>query len=207
MKSGLYDCAGDSATASAAACAKRLLAPITNTANVYLGLMAVAAPRRTSWAGAGAGRSGSAAASTTSGGSASRARAAACATSTRSSTTRSCSAAAASSRLEKWPSIQLLVNSLGTPTTRRDWSCSIAVAFPIQVAKVPAFSISARRWEMVSQLVSAAGSRDMRTASVTRYRGRVQHQPRPLPHAPQQLDLQGFRPFPTQASTDVETVL
>src|SRR4051812_40250337 len=168
--------------------------------------MPVAAPKRAS-DGAVAGGSKSALASTTSGRSAARERAAACATWTRSSTTRWCSAAAASSRLEKWPSIQLLVNSLGTPTTRRDWSCSIAVAFPNQVAKVPAFSISARRWEIVSQLVSAAGSRDMRTASVTRYRGRVQHQPRPLPHALQQGDLQGFRPFPTQASTDVETVL
>src|SRR3954468_12955825 len=181
MKSGLYDCAGDSATASAAAWAKRLLAPITNTSNVYLGLMPVAAPKRAS-DGAVAGGSKSALASTTSGRSAARERAAACATWTRSSTTRWCSAAAASSRLEKWPSIQLLVNSLGTPTTRRDSSCSMAVAFPNHVAKVPAFSIRARRWEMVSQLVSAAGSRDMRTASVTRYRGPVQHQRRRVAH-------------------------
>ena len=60
MKSGLYDCAGDSATASAAAWAKRLLAPITNTSNVYLGLMPVAAPKRASSGGAVAGCTGSA---------------------------------------------------------------------------------------------------------------------------------------------------
>src|SRR5437868_12145129 len=156
-------------------------------------------------------RSGSASAggdgATGSAASVSRVCATAWATSTRSSTTRSCSAAAASSRLEKWPSIQLLVNSLGTPTTRRDSSCSIAVAFPNQVAKVPAFSICARRWEMVSQLVSAAGSRDMRTASVTRHPGPVQHQQNELAYPSQSADLQVFYSFPTQASTDVETDL
>ena len=35
MKSGLYACAGASATASAAACAKRFDEPITNRSNVY----------------------------------------------------------------------------------------------------------------------------------------------------------------------------
>ena len=35
MKSGLYAFAGDSATAKAAACAKRLDEPMTNVSNVY----------------------------------------------------------------------------------------------------------------------------------------------------------------------------
>src|SRR5580765_740658 len=39
MKSGLYACAGASATASAAACAKRFDEPITNESNVYFGFM------------------------------------------------------------------------------------------------------------------------------------------------------------------------
>ena len=43
MKSGLYACAGASATASAAACAKRFDEPITNRSNVYFGLMPGAA--------------------------------------------------------------------------------------------------------------------------------------------------------------------
>src|ERR1035437_4754367 len=38
MNSGLYALAGASATATAAACAKRLLEPITNVSKVYLGL-------------------------------------------------------------------------------------------------------------------------------------------------------------------------
>src|SRR2546423_11434042 len=39
MKSGLYACAGASATARAAACAKRFDDPITNESNVYFGFM------------------------------------------------------------------------------------------------------------------------------------------------------------------------
>src|SRR6266540_6032812 len=39
MKSGLYACAGASATASAAACAKRFDEPITNRSKVYLGFI------------------------------------------------------------------------------------------------------------------------------------------------------------------------
>src|SRR5437870_436693 len=38
MNSGLYAFAGDSATATAAACANRLDEPMTNVSNVYLGL-------------------------------------------------------------------------------------------------------------------------------------------------------------------------
>src|SRR5262245_31134554 len=38
MNSGLYALAGDSATATAAAWAKRLLAPVTKVSNVYFGL-------------------------------------------------------------------------------------------------------------------------------------------------------------------------
>src|SRR5919204_428194 len=39
MNSGLYACAGASATASAAACANRFDEPITNRSNVYFGFM------------------------------------------------------------------------------------------------------------------------------------------------------------------------
>ena len=52
MKSGLYACAGASATASAAAWAKRFDEPITNRSNVYFGLDPAAEPARS-----GAGRS------------------------------------------------------------------------------------------------------------------------------------------------------
>ena len=38
MNSGLYAFAGDSATATAAACANRLDEPMTNVSNVYFGL-------------------------------------------------------------------------------------------------------------------------------------------------------------------------
>src|SRR5881398_10656 len=45
MKSGLYACAGASATASAAACAKRFDEPITKWSKVYFGFSGpVAAP-------------------------------------------------------------------------------------------------------------------------------------------------------------------
>ena len=46
MKSGLYACAGASATASAAACANRFDEPITNESNVYFGFIVDPAPRR-----------------------------------------------------------------------------------------------------------------------------------------------------------------
>src|SRR4051794_3342125 len=121
MNNGLYDWAGASATASAAAWAKRLLPPMTKTSKVYRGLM----PDRSADSGA-AGSSGST--STTSGiaaaASSAWAAATASATATRSSTTSSCSEAAASSRLPKCPSIQVFVNSFGTPTTSRSASCS-----------------------------------------------------------------------------------
>src|SRR5438034_6636575 len=51
MKSGLYACAGASATASAAACAKRFDEPITNESNVYFGL----SPPATTSRGGGSG--------------------------------------------------------------------------------------------------------------------------------------------------------
>src|ERR671932_541113 len=45
MKSGLYACAGASATASAAACAKRFDDPMTNESKVYFGLIPTASGR------------------------------------------------------------------------------------------------------------------------------------------------------------------
>jgi hypothetical protein len=50
MKSGLYACAGASATASAAACAKRFDEPITKRSNVYFGLSSTStSPRAVPW--------------------------------------------------------------------------------------------------------------------------------------------------------------
>src|SRR6266513_494728 len=49
MNSGLYALAGASATATAAAWAKRLLEPITNVSNVYLGLSLAAMGRASGW--------------------------------------------------------------------------------------------------------------------------------------------------------------
>src|SRR5690348_8663186 len=79
-------------------------------------------------------------------------------TATRSSSTRSCSAAAAFSRLPKWPSIQVFVNSFGTARTSLSASCSTGVAAPNQLAKVLALRDSRRRCEIVSQVWDAAGS-------------------------------------------------
>src|ERR1035438_8671452 len=55
MNSGLYALAGASATATAAACAKRLLEPITNVSKVYLGLSRAWVGRGVPPPGAGAG--------------------------------------------------------------------------------------------------------------------------------------------------------
>src|SRR5215831_15684187 len=49
MNSGLYALAGASATATAAAWANRLLEPITNVSNVYLGLSLAATGRGVGW--------------------------------------------------------------------------------------------------------------------------------------------------------------
>src|SRR5918993_590194 len=55
MKSGLYACAGASATASAAAWAKRLDDPMTNRSNVYFGLSSTSVVSRAVGEGAAGG--------------------------------------------------------------------------------------------------------------------------------------------------------
>src|SRR6266480_6264084 len=102
MKSGLYACAGASATANAAAWAKRFDEPITNRSNVYFGFIPVspAAPRRGFASAAGLGVA-----------TGTRSR-------TESATRRSwpvTSRTAAPIRPRKWPSIHSRVKSFGTP--------------------------------------------------------------------------------------------
>src|SRR5579862_7983131 len=120
MKSGLYACAGASATASAAACAKRFDDPITNESNVYFRLKPplsglLGGMRATIGAAAGSSKpssvTGSAGAKPSS--------------ETRSSIGRSSpvtSRMAAPIRPRKWPSIQSRVKSLGTARTKQSLS-------------------------------------------------------------------------------------
>ena len=117
MKSGLYACAGASATASAAACANRFDEPITNESKVYLALKPPLSGRcvdraaRRPGAGGSSGASSSSLGPAPSGGS-----------ETRSSIGRSApvtSRIAAPIRPRKWPSIQSRVKSFGTPRTKR----------------------------------------------------------------------------------------
>src|SRR6266511_4003046 len=105
MKSGLYACAGASATASAAAWAKRFDEPMTKRSNVYFGFIpplsdppARGASGSSDWAGCSAG--------------------------SRSLTERAMrrswpvtSRTAAPIRPRKWPSIHSRVKSFGTPRT------------------------------------------------------------------------------------------
>src|SRR5215211_1923045 len=140
MNSGLYACAGASAIASAAACAKRFEEPITNESNVYLGLIPAASGR-------GSGGGVSVAAPLTAG-----AGTAGGATGSSDSTRRwtrysapvaSLTAARINSR--KWPSIHSRVKSFGTLTTRvSPWS-SAPAASPSHVWNVVSFSAPRNR--------------------------------------------------------------
>src|SRR5947199_3580631 len=105
MKRGLYACAGASATASAAACAKRFDEPITNRSNVYLGFIpeSIAPPPDRFGVSVGAGV------------------AAGIRSVTESATRRSwpvTSRTAAPIRPRKCPSIHSRVKSFGTPRTK-----------------------------------------------------------------------------------------
>src|SRR5262245_18266654 len=143
MNSGLYACAGASATASAAACAKRFDEPITKLSNVYFGFD----PGCTSgWAwcstcGCPSVRSTSSSTTRT----------------TRTSRWRS-SRVAARSKPRKWLSIQVRVKSLGTTTTNELSSSARGLALANQVANVVSFSVSRSRRETSSQSRSAVGS-------------------------------------------------
>src|SRR6266508_1106372 len=105
MKSGLYACAGASATARAAACANRFDEPITNRSNVYFGFMPESPPPLPRCLGSSAG-AGVAAGSRSV---------------TDSATRRSwpvTSRTAAPIRPRKCPSIHSRVKSFGTPSTK-----------------------------------------------------------------------------------------
>src|SRR5436190_3234006 len=124
MKSGLYACAGASATASAAAWAKRFDEPITNRSNVYFGFMPVSPPAP-AWRGFA-----SAAGLGASTGTRSR---------TESATRRSwpvTSRTAAPIRPRKCPSIHSRVKSFGTPRTKRSSESSAPSASANQVRYV-----------------------------------------------------------------------
>src|SRR3954469_8011490 len=128
MKSGLYACAGASATASAAACAKRFDDPITNRSNVYFGFIP---PSREPPARGSTGRSGC---TGTSAGKRSL---------TDRTTRRSwpvTSRTAAPIRPRKWPSIHSRVKPFGTPRTNASSERSIPSASANHVRYVVSFS-------------------------------------------------------------------
>ena len=120
MKSGLYACAGASATASAAAWAKRFDEPMTKESNVYFVLKPPLSGR---FCGAGSARSRGPTTSGSPSRSSSRsAGSSAVASATRSSTGRSwpvTSRMAAPIRPRKCPSIQSRVKSFGTARMKR----------------------------------------------------------------------------------------
>src|SRR3954469_17556126 len=129
MKSGLYACAGASATASAAACAKRFDEPITNRSNVYLGFIPA------SLAGAADGRGFASAA-------AGLGRSTGTRSVTESATRRSwpvTSRTAAPIKPRKWPSIHSRVKSLGTLRTNASSERSVPSASANQVRYVVSF--------------------------------------------------------------------
>src|SRR6266576_1667540 len=108
MKSGLYACAGASATARAAACAKRFDEPITNRSNVYLGFMPASTDPEPACLGIASAAVGTGAAT-------------GIRSVTESAPRRSwpvTSRTAAPIRNRKWPSIHSRVKSLGTPSTK-----------------------------------------------------------------------------------------
>src|SRR4051812_1047576 len=129
MKSGLYACAGASATASAAACAKRFDEPITNRSNVYFGFIPA------SLAGAADGRGFASAA-------AGLGRSTGTRSVTESATRRSwpvTSRTAAPINPRKWPSIHSRVKSLGTLRTNASSERSVPSASANQVRYVVSF--------------------------------------------------------------------
>src|SRR5579862_1064231 len=153
MKSGLYACAGDSATASAAAWANRFDEPITNESNVYFGLIPTTSGRvvgstGSAWTAAGPG-DGTAAAS---GGSA---------WSTSSRTLSPCppaSRTAARIRSRKCPSIHSRVKSFGTVITNPSPSSCDPPTSPNHVRYVLSLSAPRNRAATSFQRLSAVSS-------------------------------------------------
>src|SRR5512132_4184657 len=123
MKSGLYACAGASATASAAAWANRFDEPITNRSNVYLGFMPETPPPLPGCLGSSAGAGVSAGIRSL----------------TESATRRSwpvTSRTAAPIRPRKCPSIHSRVKSFGTPSTKASSESSAPSAYANHVRYV-----------------------------------------------------------------------
>src|SRR5438876_6394001 len=124
MKSGLYACAGASATASAAACANRFDEPITNRSNVYFGFMPESSAPPPPCFGITSAGSGASTGSRSV---------------TDSATRRSwpvTSRTAAPIRPRKWPSIHSRVKSFGTPRTKASSDSSAPSASANQVRYV-----------------------------------------------------------------------
>ena len=168
MKSGLYACAGASATASAAAWAKRFDEPITKRSNVYFGLRPLRSRRRGSCPSpaqvvarllglpALRGKRGR------------RPGALAGTVSTVSSTRRSeprVSRTPASTSPRKWFSIHSRVNSFGTARTNVSSSSAVPCAPSNQVEYVWSLSAPRRRSATSVHRVSALSSRGRSTAS------------------------------------------
>src|SRR4051794_23930398 len=150
MKSGLWACAGASATASAAACAKRFDEPMTKESNVYFVLSAAGASRvvvDTPRSGAATGVSAAGA-----GGSLSA------------TTRRTCrsppieSFTAAAIRPRKCPSIHSRVKSFGTRMENVSPSSSTPSASANQVWKVVSLSAPRKRSQTSSHRRAAVSS-------------------------------------------------
>src|SRR5215472_12147016 len=143
MKSGLYACAGASATASAAACAKRFDEPITNESKVYFGFIAPV---------------GELSSLARRGGGATVGRVSGRGSSTVSAIRRSrpvASRTAAEMKPRKCPSIHSRVKSFGTPITKASSVSSLPPAPPNQVRYVVVLSVFFSRSETSAHSVSA----------------------------------------------------
>src|SRR5580765_2729610 len=143
MKSGLYACAGASATASAAACANRFDEPITNESKVYFGFMPAF---------------GELSSEERLGGGATLGRSSGLGLATVSAIRRSCpvtSRTAAEMKPRKWPSIHSLVKSFGTPITNVSSVSSLPLAPPNHVRYVVVLSVPRKRSETSAHSVSA----------------------------------------------------
>src|SRR5215204_1018839 len=182
MKSGLYACAGASATASAAAWAKRFEEPITNESKVYFGFIPAASGR-----GSGGGTSVRGARGTGGTPAPAVSGAADSAWSTRRCTRRSdpvASLTAARISSRKWLSIHSRVKSFGTARTKVSPSSSAPSTSPNQVWKVVSLSAPCNRAETSSHRPSASNSIGCSTGAATPFpRGSVGDTTNPEPRA------------------------
>src|SRR6266542_2264721 len=201
MKRGLYACAGASATASAAACAKRFDEPITNESKVYFGLSPTPGDSRR---GASAGAAGSPATSLTA-----------------SWTCRSrpvASPTAARIRPMKWPSIQSRVKSFGTASTNSSSLSSSPSTWLNHVRYVVSLRAPLSRPETSLQSTSAVSSiegstpaaallvEERKSGEHSSVRAAPQHELICCHGRQKQADLQG-KPRPPHRHPQVWTVL